>query len=517
MTHAIPHDALWRWSSEIPRDVAAYPHRLAELRLYAPLPSVGSLRVEARFVGFDGEKRFPVTDVQLVEGDRVLAAMRLVEVLLPKGSLGAAEPLARLAFLEGRATPGVAMSHAADGVTTLDDAELRTLDWLPGTVARIYGLGRSADPTADVALKEHVARAAFVHPAAVRVGDGAGFASVRPFRRHPVAVTRGGSTVTVRDSAPPTNDFGAPMRFWRERLGLGPWLAEDIFFGLIERFVGDVVIADPAGFAALRGRPCLFLANHQIGIESLLFSLLVTSLTDTTLVTVAKAEHRTTWIGRLIASSFSRPGIVDPGVITFFDRNDPSSLQTIARTLGEDLLAGRRNALIHVEGTRSLAARHEVVKIGSTFLDLAIATGTVIVPVRFVGALPVEPLAARTDFPVGFGRQDYWVGPAIPPEVVGAIPLKERRDFVRAAINHLGPPLAEEVPSAPDPALDASVTSLMRATGAPVAAAVLRRILQQAGGVSDEARVVLAGGPFPSTPEGDWLAHFAQLVAPEGA
>ncbi len=515
MTHAIPHDSLWRWSSEIPRDVAAYPHRVAELRLFAPLPDVGTLRIEARFDGFDGDPRFPVTDVQLIAGDRVLATMRLVEVLLPKGSLGVTEPLARRAFLEGHAMPGVSMSRVDGAVTTLDDAELRTLDWLPNTVARIYHLDRPADATADVAVKEHVARAAFVHPATVRVAYDGGFAAVRPFRKHPVTVTRDGSRVAVRDAAPPINDFSAPKRFWRERLNTNGWLAEDIFFGLIDRFVGDVVITDPAGFATLRGRPCLFLANHQIGIESLLFSLLITSLTDTTLVTVAKAEHRTTWIGRLIASSFSRPGLVDPGVITFFDRDDPSSLQTIARTLGEDLLAGRRNALIHVEGTRSLAARHEVLKIGSTFLDLAVATGTLIVPVRFAGALPVEPLTARTDFPVGFGRQDYWVGPAIPPEVIAAIPLKERRDFVRAAINQLGPPLAEEVPHAPDPALEASIESLRLATGAPLAAAVLRRLLEQVGDISDEARVVLAGGPFADTPDGRWLAHFAQLVAPE--
>ena len=37
-THGIPHDALWRWSDEIPRDVAAYPVAITTAAFYGPAP-----------------------------------------------------------------------------------------------------------------------------------------------------------------------------------------------------------------------------------------------------------------------------------------------------------------------------------------------------------------------------------------------------------------------------------------------------------------------------------------------
>ncbi|MFZ8452892.1 hypothetical protein ACO1MT_15220, partial [Staphylococcus aureus] len=87
---------------------------------------------------------------------------------------------------------------------------------------------------------------------------------------------------------------------------------EDLYYGLCERFVGDVVLSDPEAFAAVRGRSCLYLANHQVGVESLLFSVLAAGLSGTPTVTLAKAEHRTSWLGTLIAHNFRYPGVVDP-------------------------------------------------------------------------------------------------------------------------------------------------------------------------------------------------------------
>src|SRR6185437_10339407 len=136
----------------------------------------------------------------------------------------------------------------------------------------------------------------------------------------------------------------------------------DLYYGLIERFVGDVVIVDPPAFERARGRSCLYLANHQVAVESLLFSVLVSALSSVSTVTLAKAEHRGSWVGELIRQSFSYPSIRDPNLITFFDREDRESLMRIIGELAAEMAKRGKSAMVHVEGTRSLSCRHPMVK-----------------------------------------------------------------------------------------------------------------------------------------------------------
>jgi 1-acyl-sn-glycerol-3-phosphate acyltransferase len=234
-----------------------------------------------------------------------------------------------------------------------------------------------------------------------------------------------------------------------------------------------VVIADPDAFAAVRGRSCLYLGNHQVGIESLLFSVLLSALSGTPTLTLAKAAHRTSWLGTLIAHSFTYPGVTDPRLITFFDREDRESLLGVIGEIAAEMRAGAKSALVHVEGTRSLACGRPVEKMSSAFIDLALAVGAPIIPVRFVGGLPIEELAARIEFPVGFGRQDYWIGTPILPERLAAIPYKDRKVTVLAAMNALGPELTGERPSAPDPAFEQLVHAWAARTGAALEDAVM--------------------------------------------
>jgi acyl transferase domain-containing protein/3-hydroxymyristoyl/3-hydroxydecanoyl-(acyl carrier protein) dehydratase len=357
-THGLPHDGLGIWSDRIADDVVGYPYRLKHMNLYVALPDAGELRVEARFAGFDGEDRFPMLDVQVIQADRVLVDFRLVEVLLPRGPIGAAPRDQRRRFLRDRQpVPGIALS-GFDGTTTQLSAQvLRQSDWLPGNVAAIYGVPpeQRGDLVAVVAQKEHVARRAFVHPATVAIEPGGARAAVRPLRLHPLALTRQGDDVQVADAAPPLQDLSAVRTYWGKHFNVGHWPVEDLYYGLVERFVGDVVLADPPAFAQVQGRSCLYLANHQVGIESLLFSLLISALSQTPTVTLAKAEHRTSWLGTLIAHNFSFPGVVDPGVITFFDRDDKESLLRIVGELGAAMKEGGKSVMVHVEGTRSLA------------------------------------------------------------------------------------------------------------------------------------------------------------------
>ncbi|MER5176973.1 beta-ketoacyl synthase N-terminal-like domain-containing protein [Streptomyces sp. NPDC002896] len=207
--HVIPHDQLWRWSPEIGRDVAAFPHRIAAFDVYGPMPSAGDVHVEARFAGFDQEdRRLPAFDLQLSAGGRLLVAFRLVEILVPKGRIATADPVLRRTFLRDRQyAAGIGLSVTRDGVTRLSAEDADRFDWLPGTVAEVYGLppgARGRDHLAEIAVRDHIARIARVHPSAVVVADELtrGWPDGRPDAAHVVRVGRDGDRVEVRDAGP---------------------------------------------------------------------------------------------------------------------------------------------------------------------------------------------------------------------------------------------------------------------------------------------------------------------------
>jgi acyl transferase domain-containing protein/1-acyl-sn-glycerol-3-phosphate acyltransferase len=524
-THGLPHDGLARWSERIANDVVGYPYRIKQLNRYAALPDSGELRVEARFAGFDGEDRFPMLDVQLIDAKKVLLDFRLVEVLLPRGPIGAAPRAQRRSFLRDRQyVSGIALS-TFDGTTTELSAQvLRQSDWLPGNVAEIYNVPpeQRADLVATVAQKEHVARRAFVHAASVNVELSGARAAVRPLRLHPLQVTRAGDDVRVVDAAPPVQDLSAVRSYWSKHFSVGEWPVEDLYYGLVERFVGDVVLADPAGFARVQGRSCLYLANHQVGVESLLFSMLISALSKTPTVTLAKAEHRTSWLGTLIAHNFSYPGVIDPGVITFFDRDDKESLLRIVGELGTAMKERGKSVMVHVEGTRSLACRTPVMKMSSTFIDMALAISAPIIPVRLVGGLPVAPLEQRLEFPLGYGRQDYWLGSPLFPEDLAKLPLKARKDVVLAAMNTLGPELASETSLPGDARFAAEVEAWRARTGAGEEDAVLFTTLAGLPNPGAEVKALLEGArsgklTLSADARSQWLGRLAKrLFGPHG-
>jgi 1-acyl-sn-glycerol-3-phosphate acyltransferase len=537
LTHGIPHDRLCDWSPEIPGDQVAYPHRIVSLRLFAALPASGEVRCETRFAGFDDGARFPRFRIQAIAAGRVLATLDLVEVLFPKGALGAASPRGRRAFLrDWTFVPGLRLSCEENGTTRLADADVRASDWLPGTLAQAYAA--EGDLPLQIAVKEHVAARAAVHPssvAAAPVGGAAGLecaadapgrlvarAASEPLTVRLLAVERAAAAVTVTDAGPPTLDLSTVRDWWDGYFRIGRWPVEDIYFGLAERFVRRVRLEDPAGFAALRGRGVLYLANHQVGVESILFSLIASALTDVLTVTLAKIEHRTTWLGNLIRHAFVWPGAHDPGVITYFDRSNREELPRIIGVLAREIAGGGKSAMVHVEGTRALTCRAPVQKMSGAFLDMAIATGAPVVPVRFAGGLPVEPLAAKLEYPVGMGGQQITLGAAILPAELAALPYKERKERVIEAINGLGPAASEETPLPPDPEFAAAAERWMSRTGASAEHAALFETLRRLKAPGEEIALLLAGArtgalELRDDERGRWLAELARrLYGPNG-
>jgi 3-oxoacyl-(acyl-carrier-protein) synthase/3-hydroxymyristoyl/3-hydroxydecanoyl-(acyl carrier protein) dehydratase/1-acyl-sn-glycerol-3-phosphate acyltransferase len=516
LTHGVPHDAMHTWSDAIPQDHAAYPWRIQRLDLFGALPSRGQVTVHARFADMASERE-PRVEIQATVKGRVIAELVLVEILLPKGPIGSASPERRLAFLrDGSPSDGLGLSTTTGKKTSVDAATIKGSDWLPGTVASVYGLSEAATPEV-IASKDHLARIAGVHPSAVNVNTTHGWIAERPMNRWPLTVAKSGNKATV-SSGDLSLNLSQISTHWDAYFQAGRWPAEDIYYQLIKRFIGQVHLQNAAAFNAAQGRSMLYVANHQVAVESLLFSMIASGLSGVNTVTLAKMEHQTTWLGKLIAHCFSYPGVSDPEVITFFDRTNRRSLPGIIQRFGEEMVSPGKSILVHVEGTRSLACRTPVNVMGAAFIDMAIRANALVVPVRFMGALPVAPLESRIEFPTGMGKQDVWIGTPMQPEDLSELPLRERKTTVLNALNTLGPPKAEEVPSAPDPAFAKRVQARMKATGADHEHATLYTVLQEVESPTEPiARLVKATKNAPlkldNNDSDDWLGELARRLA----
>ena len=505
-THGIPHDQLHRWDPEIGADQVAYPTLITRLDIFGPTPQGGDVRCEVRYAGHMSSPRYPMFDVQLITEEGVWAAFRLVETCFPKGPLGMAAPGVRRDFLrDHRFVSGLRLSTAVDGESRLRPEVVAATDWLPGTVAGIYG---TTDPV-EVATKEHNAARTGLHPRHLP--------AALPYTDLPTTVEQVDGEIRVCDAGPERLDISAVRRFWTQRFNRGPWPVEDLYYGLIERFVRRVVVVDPDAFAKVHGKSAVYLANHQTGIESLLFSILGSALGGVPTVTLAKIEHKKTWLGRLIAHCFAYPGIVDPEVIAFFDREDKASLPGIIQKLAAEMMGPGKSVMVHVEGTRSLQCRTPVQKMSGAFIDMALKVGAPIVPVRFVGGLPADPLDRRLEFPLGQGSQDYFIGTPIWPETLASMPYGDRKKYVIAAINALGPSNAEEQSNPPDSDFAAAVDQWQQTAQVSQEHATLLRVLQQCQTPCDETRALLAAaeGAVLETgadAAGEWISELADRL-----
>ena len=229
--------------------------------------------------------------------------------------------------------------------------------------------------------------------------------------------------------------------FWAGWMGAKAPLVEELYSRLLTHFVRTVKIANRE---ALK-RPVLFLANHQVALESTLFAVIASALTGRPVLSLAKIENETHWLERLMRQTFTHPGWRDPKMTLHFDRTDPASLPGIIDELGRELTQDR-SVLVHVEGTRALSCREPVRRMSGTFLDMAMKVGCAIVPVRFTGGLPVEPLAEKAEFAPGLGKQDIWFGQPLEPERLAKLDYAERIRTVIDAINSLGPEVDEPLP-----------------------------------------------------------------------
>lgn len=471
--HATPRHAPELWWGKKAAGMLAYPSAIERLSFFGPTPRDGMVRIEVRALPLDAQGRGR-SRLQWIADGRVWAEMELADVLFPKGALGKAPAPARQAFLRDRkAAPGVRLSRAENGASRLSAREVAASNWLPGTLETLYGVsGNPSDMARAIAAKEHAAVQFGVHPGVVTVADDVARCPGAPLNPVPLSVGRDGADWVVSGTVSAAPDIAPLKTFWRSRLGTGDWPVEDLFAALAGEFVGQVRVAEPEQLARIRDRGALYLGNHQVAVESLTFTLVAAALTGRPILTVAKAEHRNTWLGSLLALSGSAPGSRLPQMMLLFDREDPAAMLGLVEQAREAVKHHGMSIMVHAEGTRSLSCRRPVSRLSGVFLDLAAKLEVPIVPVRFAGALPVEPAPERLDFPLGFTRQDIHIGRPLWPEDLASLPLAERKKAVLDAINGTGPAPDGERPNEPRPDFEAATRGIAstRGIGLPRAA-----------------------------------------------
>ena len=477
--HATPRHAPELWWGEKAAGMLAYPSAIERLSLFGPTPRDGVVRIEVRALSLDAQGRAR-SRLQWIADGRVWAEMELADVLFSKGALGNAPALARQTFLRDRRTaPGVRLSRVESGTSRLGAREVAASNWLPGTLESIYGVtGNPSDMARAIAVKEHAAAQFGVHPGAVTVEGDVARCPAAPLNPIPLSVARDGTDWMVTGTLPATPDIAPLKAFWRSRLGTGDWPVEDLFAALAGEFVGQVRVAEPDQLARIRERGALFLGNHQVAVESLTFTLVAAALTGRPILTVAKAEHRHTWLGSLLALSGSAPDLRLPQMMLLFDREDPAAMLGLMEQARDAVRRDGMSIMVHAEGTRSRSCRTPVSRLSGVFLDLAARLEVPIVPVRFAGALPVEPAPERLDFPLGFARQDIHIGRPLWPDELASLPLAERKRAVLDAINGTGPAVAEERPNEARPDFEAAARAMATTRGLSLPrAATLQAVL----------------------------------------
>jgi len=322
------------------------------------------------------------------------------------------------------------------------------------------------------------------------------------------------------------------LDWWKQRLGGLETSLGHVVGALMARFLSEVVREEPHPAPG----PRIYLSNHQTALESYLFPLLAAALDGLPLEGVAMLDHGVDWADPMrdfmVSHQALAPDLVAP--VRGVRSGDAWGLLRLLPQLREDLTSGRWSLHLAVEGARERAARHRLQSLSSVWIDLALELGLPLVPVRFLGGLPLEDPGFAQDLPVGFGAQSIHFGVALGPEELASLPPRERVPRVLEACNRLGDPQAE-LPGRPDPSFERALGEWLEYSGGLGIASVILLCLErhrppEAGlgpgrhvlGHPTDAFVAAGhlgrqmGAPvalvLPPSADGRWVARLAEMA-----
>lgn len=465
-------------------------------------------------------------DSVLLVGGELWAQLRWKVRLFPTGRWGTLDPRERYDFLTQRRYVAHALLSRVEGnEVVLESDEVNSVNWYPGTVQDVYALGDTGQADlVEIAVKEWAAQISGQHPARIRLDlkNQCAIAPTDPLHPWPFKVRRQPHFVAVqRDRSRDSLSLEPVREYVRLRSGQAGWLMEDIWIALAQQFVRRIVISDPEAWSRVSKSPVLYLANHQTGVESMLFALLMGSLTRVDVSAVAKAEHRQSWIGQWMARAASYPGASMPDSLQFVDRSRQEAVLHTVQQM-EGLFKEGVSLLVHVAGTRSLSARQKTTTMSGLWIDLAIKAQIPVVPVRFVGGLPVQAVPERLEFPFQYAGQDYYLGPPIAPSEFLSMGYKDRMKRVIESMNALGVGSEEETPNPGDVAIVQEVKQWMQHYAVREPEAVMAVLLTRLANPGRDTEEFLRLGrskmvKWAKNPRRLWLAEAARALLGEDA
>lgn len=188
--------------------------------------------------------------------------------------------------------------------------------------------------------------------------------------------------------------------------------------------------------------PTLYYANHQTSYESFLFSFLHSAVTGAKLFVVTHPGLFDNDYGEhcaLLAEHLYRIGHPAADLVTVVAvPNELRAAREFLLGLPERLEG--RSLLVHVEGWRELHEGQRIHMMSRDLMEITLRLGRRIVPVRFAGGLPAEPVGYKFHLPYRMGRLSITMGAPIERGALAALPPLAQRPRILGAINAMAPP-----------------------------------------------------------------------------
>jgi NAD(P)-dependent dehydrogenase (short-subunit alcohol dehydrogenase family)/1-acyl-sn-glycerol-3-phosphate acyltransferase/acyl carrier protein len=501
VAQSIPHEESLPWMEKTQGRVG-FPLGVEQVQFFRDWPEASHLRCEFELLGIEQEGRLPKFEIRVYdgEGERAPLWAQLLwhEVLIDLGQLAEISPQDRVRFLRDRQPfPQWSLSNPQSSQTSLISLkDLKSYDWLPGTMAQVYlnpiELKEYQSLKAEaaqywlaprIAAKEWVAKLESIHPASVQVMESGenSFRAIserRPLNQIPFRWDFNGIVFRVEQNGPDRPWMTPIYSYFSQALNVELPTIAKLVGGIGEKFGREVVLADPEDYNRLRGKPVLYLGNHQTFIESAITMICLHVIGQIPVVALAKQEHVGLWVGKLDQLIATYPGLSGGSRTLYIDRNNASELLQTFSQLKNDVLDKNNSLLVHAEGKRSRRANQPIKKISNVLIDLSIQAGVPILPMRFRGGLPLQDADPKCDFPVGYGRQSLWIGRSMAPADLEALPYAQRATYICDAINQLGGE-DNEFPEPADEVFGDEVKAWREYCGAEEASAVIFQALRR--------------------------------------
>ena len=207
-----------------------------------------------------------------------------------------------------------------------------------------------------------------------------------------------------------------------------------------------------------------------------------------------------------------------PDLLHLLDRDDPRDVLVQMTSALSKVAAGEQSLLVHASGTRALSAAEPLPTVSTALIGAAVSAGVDIVPLAFHGGLPLNGVAQRLEFPVGYGQQQFVVGPRIRSSELQGLSAVQQRARVLEALNPMLTDAQLDQPGTADPAFTDDVAQWVAQHGVdPVQAVLWQSLNQSALPLSKQAKRLItlakaSGKRTTKQPDDPWLRAVSETV-----